>query len=161
MKAPGAGQLMAQACLRAHLERSPGAALAAVEVESSDFAALTVAGLAVTLASEGSRVAVVDLAERHPLKALAGSMPAVKVITGPRNLLEVPTETAGEVDVVLTLATLDPSVGADHVARWATDAVVLVTAGRASSSRLRGVGEMLRLAGVTPQVVHPGQSRCQ
>jgi hypothetical protein len=72
----------------------------------------------------------------------------VNLIIGPRHPLQTPTETAGEVDVVLTLATLDPALGADHVARWATDAVVFVTAGKASSSALRGVREMLRLAGV-------------
>jgi hypothetical protein len=50
-------------------------------------------------------------------------------------------------DLLLTLVTLDPSLGAEHLATWAADAVVVVTAGRSSWERLHGVGEMVRLAG--------------
>src|SRR5207253_10995297 len=50
-------------------------------------------------------------------------------------------------DLLLTLVTLDPSLGAEHLPTWAADAVVVVTAGRSSWERLHGVGEMVRLAG--------------
>jgi capsular polysaccharide biosynthesis protein len=50
-------------------------------------------------------------------------------------------------DLVLTLATLDPASGADHLATWATDVVVIVTAGRSSATSIHSVGEMIRLAG--------------
>lgn len=51
-------------------------------------------------------------------------------------------------DLMLTLATLDPALGADHLATWATDAVAVVTAGRSSAAKVHGVGEMIRLAGI-------------
>jgi len=51
-------------------------------------------------------------------------------------------------DLLLTLATLDPALGADHLATWATDAVAVVTAGRSSAAKVHGVGEMIRLAGI-------------
>jgi len=50
-------------------------------------------------------------------------------------------------DLLLTLVSLDPSLGAEHLASWATDAVVVVTAGKSSWMRLHTVGEMIRLAG--------------
>jgi capsular polysaccharide biosynthesis protein len=50
-------------------------------------------------------------------------------------------------DVLLTLITLDPSVGSEHLATWAADAVVVVTAGRSSWTKIQAVGEMIRLAG--------------
>jgi hypothetical protein len=51
-------------------------------------------------------------------------------------------------DVLLTLMTLDPSVGSEHLGTWAADAVVVVTAGRSSWTKIHAVGEMVRLAGV-------------
>ena len=50
--------------------------------------------------------------------------------------------------LLLTLATLDPAFGGDYLATWATDAVAVVTAGESSAERIRGVGEMIRLAGM-------------
>jgi capsular polysaccharide biosynthesis protein len=50
-------------------------------------------------------------------------------------------------EVLLTLVTLDPALGGDHLATWATKAVVLVSTGLSSAERIRGVGEMIRLAG--------------
>ena len=50
-------------------------------------------------------------------------------------------------DLLLTLITLDPSVGGEHLATWAADAVVVVTAGRSSWTKIHAVGEMIRLAG--------------
>ena len=50
-------------------------------------------------------------------------------------------------DVLLTLTTLDPALGGEHLNTWATDAVAMVTAGRSSSTRVHGVGEMIRLSG--------------
>ncbi|MDA8045734.1 MAG: hypothetical protein M0Z30_10940 [Actinomycetota bacterium] len=202
---PDAQQRAARARLRQHLDASPGGALAAVSVGSGDLAALAVAGLALDLASEGLRVAVVDLDAGHPLRRLLprnqhygrtisvplndptagfGSQPdpkevgrtessegrpaswyqrggyqlraravrrepglgEVKLISGPADPLDPPSETPGDVDVVLTLATVEPDRGADHVARWATDVVVVVTAGAAPLTRIHAVGEMLRRA---------------
>jgi len=50
-------------------------------------------------------------------------------------------------DLLVTLVTLDPAFGGDHLATWATDAVVMVTTGRSSAVRIHAVGEMIRLAG--------------
>jgi hypothetical protein len=49
-------------------------------------------------------------------------------------------------DLLLTLARLDPSTGGDHLATWASDAVVMVTAGQSSWTKIHAVGEMIRLA---------------
>jgi len=50
-------------------------------------------------------------------------------------------------DLLLTLVTLDPSVGSEHLPTWAADAVVVMTAGRSSWTKIHAVGEMIRLAG--------------
>jgi len=50
-------------------------------------------------------------------------------------------------DLLLTLATLDPSVGGDYLAGWADGAVAVVTAGESSAERIHAVGEMIRLSG--------------
>jgi hypothetical protein len=51
-------------------------------------------------------------------------------------------------DLLLTLATLDPAIGGDHLATWASNAVVVVTSGESSAERIHSVGEMIRLAGM-------------
>jgi hypothetical protein len=51
-------------------------------------------------------------------------------------------------DLLLTLVTLDPALGADYLPTWASDAVVVVTAGRSSAEKVHGVGEMIRLSGI-------------
>ena len=43
--------------------------------------------------------------------------------------------------------TLNPAFGSDYLRTWATDAVVVVTAGQSTATRLNAVGEMIRLAG--------------
>jgi hypothetical protein len=50
-------------------------------------------------------------------------------------------------DVLLTLVTLDPSLASDHLATWAADAIVVVTAGRSSWTKIHAVGELIRRAG--------------
>jgi hypothetical protein len=50
-------------------------------------------------------------------------------------------------DLLLTLVTLDPSVGGEHLPTWAADAVVIVTAGRSTWTKINAVGEMVRLSG--------------
>jgi capsular polysaccharide biosynthesis protein len=54
----------------------------------------------------------------------------------------------GSADLLLTLIALDPSIGGEHLAAWAETAVVMVTAGRSSATRIHAVGEMIRLAGI-------------
>ena len=52
------------------------------------------------------------------------------------------------VDLLLTIALLDPTVGAEHLATWASDAVAIVTAGRSTATRLRAVSGMIKLSGI-------------
>jgi len=54
-----------------------------------------------------------------------------------------------EADLVLTLACVDPALGAEHLPTWAEEAVVVVTAGKTSSTRIHAVGELIRVAGVS------------
>ncbi|MGW7685865.1 YveK family protein [Kribbella sp. NPDC054772] len=51
-------------------------------------------------------------------------------------------------DVVLSLSTLTPELGADHLATWASHAAVVMTAGQCTATRIQATGEMLRLAGL-------------
>ena len=57
------------------------------------------------------------------------------------------TAACARAGLLLTLVTLDPSIGGEHLATWATDAVVVVTAGRSSWTKIHAVGEMTRLSG--------------
>jgi hypothetical protein len=49
---------------------------------------------------------------------------------------------------VLSLATVDPAIGAEHLATWATDATVVVTAGRSELTTIHAIGELIRIAGL-------------
>src|SRR5262249_7514027 len=65
--------------------------------------------------------------------------------TGPARELAAACASA---DFLFTLVTLDPAVGGDHLATWADDDIVMVTAGQSSATRINAVGEMVRLAGM-------------
>ncbi len=51
-------------------------------------------------------------------------------------------------DLVLSLATVDPAIGAEHLATWATDAAVVITAGRSQLTAIHSIGELIRIAGL-------------
>jgi capsular polysaccharide biosynthesis protein len=152
------------------------AALAIVPVDDPRLAALSVASLAESCAQQGRQVVVADLCSGAPAAALLGAKgPGVHRVSvdgahvvaavpdptefapvGPLRPLSLRADTAfaGELDAVcasadllLTLITLDPSVGGEHLASWAADAVVVVTAGRSSWTKIQAVGELIRLAG--------------
>jgi capsular polysaccharide biosynthesis protein len=151
------------------------ATLAVIPVDDPRVAALAVVSLAASGAQQGRRVVVADLCSGAPAARLLGvrdpgaqpvnvdGMHLVAVVpdpeevapAGPLGLVsaEAQPTLAGQVasacasaDLLLTLVALDPSVGADHLATWATDAVVVIPAGR-SWSKIQAVGEMVRLAG--------------
>jgi capsular polysaccharide biosynthesis protein len=154
------------------------AALAVVPVDDPRVAALSVVSLAVSRAREGRNVIVADLASGMPVATLLhAKAPGVRSISarGAQLILAVPdrdnlaptgpvgqdptdaqrseftaavSNACGSADLLLTLVTLDPSVGAEHVATWATSAVAVVSVGRSSWARIRAVGEMMRLAGL-------------
>ncbi len=153
-------------------------ALAVVPVDEPKVAALALAALAVSIAQEGRKVMLADLASGAPAATVLGmSGPGVGMVraqeaplmlavpgpaeiapsapvrdgsaTAPRSAFSDQIGAAyASVDVLLTLATLDPAYGGDHLATWANSAVAVVTAGRSSWARLQATGEMIRLAGV-------------
>jgi capsular polysaccharide biosynthesis protein len=150
------------------------AALAVVPVDSLQAAALSVTGLALSCAGQGQRVMLADLAPGSPVASLLDSPePGVRLVKvdGRQLAIVVPgpdedlpsgplgggasqqvqpalAKAAESADLMLTLAVLDPSTGGDHLATWAADAVVIVTAGRSSWTKVHAVSEMIRLAGV-------------
>ena len=155
-----------------------GAALAVVPADRDDVAALAVVALALSCAESGKQVIVADLCPGMPAARLLGAaepgihpvdvqdtrMVAVVparddiVPTGPltpdvARALTLPVsadlaDVYSAADVLLTLAVLDPMLGAEYLGTWAADVVVTVTAGKSSWTRLRAVGEMVRLAGI-------------
>lgn len=80
----------------------------------------------------------------------------------PESSGDIALDAAWEVaDVVLTLATLTPELGADHLGTWASHAAVVVTAGRSTTAKIQATGEMLRLAGLeidTAVVLRPDRT---
>ncbi len=157
---------------------SGNAALAAVSVDNARTVALPLVSLAVSCARGGKRVVVADLSGGAPAARLLGVRePGVRDVgvRGVRLVVAVPgrddvvpmgplpaASSAAQpwsasgalaaaydsADLLLTLVTLDPTLGAEHVATWATNVIVAVTAGRSSPARIHAVGEMIRLAGI-------------
>jgi capsular polysaccharide biosynthesis protein len=154
------------------------ASLAIVAVDDSQAAALALVSVATACGERGLRVVVADLCRGapaagllgadgpglHQTTAAAGKMsvvipePGDVAPVGPLNqeLLggwpdRVPERliaASGSADLLLTLASLDPAVGAEHLATWTRSAVVMLTAGRSVAERVHSVGEMIRLAGI-------------
>lgn len=152
------------------------AALAVVPVDDPQVAALSVVSLAESYAQQGRRVVVADLCRGGPAAMLLGAKsPGVHTVSADCGLLVAavpdPTEFApvgplrptspgaqaavaselaaasASADLLLTLIALDPSVGGEHLATWAPEAIVMVTSGRSSWTKIHAVGEMIRLAG--------------
>lgn len=141
-------------------------ALLVVSIDSDAATALAAAVAAKELVIEGRSVLLVDFTRRSSLARRLGvprsgtSEAAVEggsigVTCDPdeedsgRRLRTTGVRSRRESsDVVMTIATLDPAQGADHLADWATSAVAVVTAGRSSSTVLRAAGQLLRGAGV-------------
>jgi capsular polysaccharide biosynthesis protein len=153
------------------------AGLAVVAVDDPQTVAEAVVTLAGSYAAEGKKVLVADLSSGHHVaRRLGADQPGVQQIgaEGARFLMAVPDAgdmtavgplpvgtlaaplgepnpqvlaAASAADMVLSLVTLDPSLGAEHLATWATDAVPVVTAGRSTAVAIRATGELLRIAG--------------
>ena len=126
------------------LEAAPGQALAVVALGPAEPPALSVGSLAVSLAYEGQRVVLVDMADGRPLgslfRAKASPVPQKVVFDGqlltlvvappdPSQLDDV-LDVLDEADSVLVLASISPARGAEHVAAWAASAVVVVERGQ-------------------------------
>jgi capsular polysaccharide biosynthesis protein len=152
--------------------------LAIAAVDDAHVPARAVALLAVRCANEEKKVVVADLSgDAHLARMLRVKDPGVHVVNhsgvdfvlvlpdreevapiGPLHGGTSPVSRAraseavmaagASADLLLTLAALDPASGADHLTTWATDVVAVVTAGKSSAERIRGVGEMVRTAGM-------------
>jgi len=153
------------------------AALAVVPADHLQVPALSLVSLAVSCAGEGKQVVVADLCSGAPAAGLLGVKdPGVHAVNahgislvvavpkrddvvpvGPldrgsaqaqrSSFAEEVAAACASANLLLTLATLDPSLGGEHLATWATDAVVVVTAGRSSWTKIHGVAELVRLSG--------------
>jgi capsular polysaccharide biosynthesis protein len=152
------------------------AALAVVPVDNERSAAQSLVALALACARQGQHVLLADLCPGAPAAHLLGARsPGVQKVSadgvslavavgrredvmpigpvqpsraraphgGPDDVLAA---AYGSADILLTLMALDPSLGAEHLRTWATDAVVIVTAGQSSWLRIHAVGELIRLA---------------
>ncbi len=153
------------------------AAMAVVALGSPRVAALSVRSLAVALARDGKRVLVADLTPRAAAARLLGvTKYGVRIVTadgvwmtvaipdpadvapagpvaadwtGRHARVSQPLADAYEAaDVLLTVAALDPALGAEHLAAWATGAVVMLGAGQSSAATIHAVGETIRSAGI-------------
>jgi hypothetical protein len=169
---------------------SSGAALAAVSVDNARTVALPLVSLALSCAREGQRVVLADLSRGAPAARLLGAgqpgvrevsvrgvrlvvavpgrddvvpmgpLPAVAFAARPWPATEALAAAYGSADLLLTLATLDPTLGAEHLATWATTVVTVVTAGRSSPVKIHAAGEMMRLAGLpSPSAVLIGADK--
>jgi capsular polysaccharide biosynthesis protein len=153
------------------------AGLAIVAVGNEPVAARAVAALAASYAGQGNQVITADLSSgahmahllgvrrpgSHVVKrngadfviavpdrddaAPVGPFPATTFPAGPTQNGDSRLASYASADLLLTLVTLDPALGGDHLATWATNAVVVVSAGQSPAARIHGVGEMIRLAG--------------
>jgi capsular polysaccharide biosynthesis protein len=153
------------------------ASLAVVPVDDVRVPALALVSLATSRAGQGERVVVADLCRGAPAAKLLGAgAPGVGPVSGqdgdlvvavpkgdevvPGGPLQAGRDEAGKSafaeevaaacqpgSLLLTLVTLEPSLGSEHLATWAADAVVMVTAGGSSWTKIRGVSELIRLSG--------------
>jgi capsular polysaccharide biosynthesis protein len=167
------------AYLRGLLPEEPGGApaLAVVPVDDPRPAVLAVLSLALSCAEQGMQVLVADLSDgglvARQLRVRDRGLRSVRVggqkltLVVPRGLLPAgPLASAGgspeaeladqdltaayaAADLLLTIATVDPAIGADHLGSWATDTVVTVTTGQCAASRIRAAGDLIRLGGTS------------
>jgi capsular polysaccharide biosynthesis protein len=98
-----------------------------------------------TVTVEG--VPIVVAVPAHGEIAPIGPLRAVTAASDQARVSEQFGDAFSAADLVVSLVTLDPTVGGDYLATWAAKAVAVVTAGRSTATRIRAVGEMVRLAG--------------
>jgi capsular polysaccharide biosynthesis protein len=153
-----------------------GEGFAVVPVDDTRAGALSLVSLALSYARRDKRVVLADLCRGAPAARLLGiRQPGVHTVTvgGAELVVDVPDphevapvgpfgvasqsghhpatpeviDASASADLVLVLVTLDPSTGSDYLATWAAEAVVTVTAGRSSATKIQATGELVRLAG--------------
>ena len=151
------------------------AGLAVVAVDDAPTVAQAVIELAIASSQQHRSVVVADLSAGAPAARQLGvtdpgigtvsreGVPIVVVVpeaedvapigplgTPPPGSAQVPqglAETCARADLILSVVTLNPAFSSDYLRTWASDAVVVVTAGRSTATRINAVGELVRLAG--------------
>ncbi len=162
------------------LTAESGQTLLVVAVDDVEVPAVVTAALAGRLTAEGKTVVMADLSGDKVLAHMFGvkreGRHQVHIGDIERVILLVPPgewsmednepvdSTATQwsnADVVLAVATVDPTVGAWHLLRWATTATLVVTAGRSTAQRINGTAELLRAAsiGVTSAILVNADTR--
>ena len=137
--------------------------LAVACIDNSDEVRFAFAAAARDLAVGGRSVAVIDLTasgDLRPEQFISDSADRLTVLR-PRGVPALAVGTADlrvvgheraiqpsleRADVLLVLADLDPSVGADHLTAWTDRVVVVVTAGHSSAERVRTAADLVRAA---------------
>ena len=152
------------------------ASLAVVPVDDVHIPAACLAALAVARSQEGLGVVLVDLCADAPaarlLRATGSGVQQVSMRgteltvvvpedqdamavgpfgSGSDRVAEPVAAACSSAQLLLTLVTLDPALGGEHLTTWTRSAVAVVTAGRSSGTRIQAVGEMMRLVG-TPMI---------
>jgi capsular polysaccharide biosynthesis protein len=151
--------------------------VAIVAVDNLRTVAPLILALAAALGEDRSRVALADLSSGQLARRLGEEEPGVRKTTvGDKEVvLVVPgvgnefaagplgrartegTESTAQkgvaaaysgADYFLTVTDLDPAMGGDHLATWAKEAIVVLTAGQASAVKIQSVGEMIQAAGL-------------
>jgi len=151
------------------------AALAVVAVDDAPSVARAVIKLGIANSQQRRRVVLADLSAGAPAAHQLGitgpgistvspeGVPIVVVVPeaedvapvgplgnpplGSAQVMQGLAETCAHADLILSVVTLNPAFGSDYLKTWATDAVVVVTAGQSTATRINAVGEMVRLAG--------------
>lgn len=152
--------------LRRHLAASDPTSLIVVPIGKTDISALAVASLGMSLAAEGKRVALVDMAEGRPLanlfkvRSALGAPHALTpdgkafLVVAPEDPAELaPNTFTAQVDALVVLNTVTPAIGPDYLSRWPGRTVVMTRAGEPTQTLLEGTGHMLRQVGHGPQSV--------
>jgi capsular polysaccharide biosynthesis protein len=166
LRGPSPALRMIERRLRGHLQSVPGSALAVVAVGTPEPTALAVGALALALSSEGHRVVVVDAADNRLLASILGlnskpqtmetfqlpapEGPPVTIIVAPEDPVQMAQKPPpDDADAILVLATLDPAFGAEHLASWVTDAVMILSPRGVNLTQMSVSREMLREAGIS------------
>jgi len=160
-------------------EDQGGASLAVVAADDTVVPALAIVSLALSCVRDGKRVILADLTSGTEAGRLLGcAEPGLhRHVAGQRQLtVAIPEDgnapPAGPIrrgasaalpqsadpeldhayhaaDLLLTLVTIDLGFGADHLRTWAREAVVILTAGKPSATRVRTLSELITLSGTT------------
>jgi capsular polysaccharide biosynthesis protein len=141
--------------------------LAVVCIDNADEVRFAVATAATNLAADGCSVALLDLTKEGMLgpkvvSTMTGSS-ASPVVLRPHGIPALASSAAdfhvggdhaekgqslSGTDVILVLADLDPSVGADYLVTWTDRVMIAVTSGRSSAEMVQTAADLVRTAGL-------------